>query len=212
MLASALWLVALVVEYQYDLRPPGNDGAAYKADQAAFYVAQVGYLLMLIGLYGSRAGGSGRFGSVGIGIWVIAAAAVVLGQILSVLGVNAFFLLPVSGLGQTLGSLLTSVAVWRARHWTGWRRLAPAIWTIYFFFMIGSVIASIPVVSIPAEAPNPSAPSPLAEAVWQGAWFLLSLALFIEAGRTPEPQVAPSGASTTPAHHGRRDPKRKRGR
>src|SRR6266849_3649336 len=46
---------------------------------------------------------------------------------------------------------------------------------------------AIPFLSIPAAAPNPAAPSPPVEALWQAAWFLLSLALYIEAGRTPKP-------------------------
>ncbi len=127
MAAAAVWVVALVIEYQYGLRTPGNTSTLYKADQAAFYLAQVGYLVMLIGLFWSRAGGDGRFGRIAIGIWIIAVVAIVLGQGLGVFGVNAVFLLPVSGVGQIVGSLLTSVAVVRAGRWAGWRRWAPAI-------------------------------------------------------------------------------------
>jgi hypothetical protein len=183
MAASALWVVALILEYQYGLRPPGNGSVAYKADQTAFFIAQVGYLVVLIGLFRSRAGGAGWFGRVAIGIWVIAVVAIVLGQVLGLLGINAVFLLPVAGIGQILGSILTSIAVWRARRWTGWRRLVPPVWTTFFFITIVSVIAAIPVLTIPAAAPNPTAPSPFLEALWQAAWLLLSLALYIETGR-----------------------------
>jgi hypothetical protein len=185
MLAAVVWVIALVIEYQYGLRPPGNGSSQYKADQAAFFLAQVGYLAMLIGLFLSRAGGDGRFGRAAIGIWIIAVAAIVLAQALGVFGVTAVFLLPIGGVGQILGSVLTSVAVWRAGRWTGWRRFAPAIWTVYFFVTIGAAVAAIPFLSIPAAAPNPAAPSPPVEALWQAAWFLLSLALYIEAGRKP---------------------------
>ncbi len=187
MVAAVVWVIALVIEYQYGLRPPGNGSSQYKADQAAFFLAQVGYLAMLIGLFLSRPGGDGRFGRAAIGIWIIAIAAIVLAQALGVLGVTAVFLLPIGGLGQILGSVLTSVAVWRAGRWTGWRRFTPAIWTVYFFVTIGAAVAAIPFLSIPAAAPNPVAPSPPVEALWQAAWFLLSLALYIEAGRTPKP-------------------------
>ncbi len=44
MLAAVVWVIALVIEYQYGLRPPGNGSRQYKADQAAFFLAQVGYL------------------------------------------------------------------------------------------------------------------------------------------------------------------------
>jgi hypothetical protein len=186
MVAALVWVIALVIEYQYGLRTPGNSSALYKADQAAFYLAQVGYLVMVIGLFRSRAGGEGWFGRIAIGIWIIAIVAIVLGQALGVLGIDAVFLLPVSGVGQILGSVLTSVAIWRAGRWTGWRRWAPAIWTAIFFITIGAAVAAIPFLSIPAAAPYPTAPSPVLEGLWQAAWFVLSLSLYIEAG-TPEP-------------------------
>jgi hypothetical protein len=124
MVAAVVWAIALVIEYQYGLRSPSNTSALYKADQAAFYLAQVGYLVMVIGLFRSRAGGEGWFGRIAIGIWIIAIVAIVLGQALGALGIDAVFLLPVSGAGQILGSVLTSVAIWRAGRWTGWRRWA----------------------------------------------------------------------------------------
>jgi hypothetical protein len=183
MSSSVVWTVALIVEYQFGLRPPGDGRVAYEADQAAFFLAQVGFLGVIAGLYRARAGGDGRFGRVAIGIWLIGMVAIVLGQGLGLMSINAIFLLPVAGIGQTIGAVLTSVAVWRARRWTGWRRLAPAIWTAYLFFTIASVIAAVPVLTIPAAAPSPRAPSPVLEGLLQGAWLLLSLALYIEAGR-----------------------------
>ncbi len=186
MTGAILWMIALAVEYQYGLRPPGNGSGLYKADQGAFFVAQAAYLVMLLGIYRSRAGGDGWFGRAAIGIWIIAVAALVLAQILGVFGLSAMFLLPVVGVGQILGSLFTSVAVWRAARWTGWRRFAPTLWTVYFLVTIGAVIAAIPIVTIPAAAPSPRAPSPLVEALWQGAWFLVGLALYVEAGRNPK--------------------------
>lgn len=181
MVASAVWVIALVIEYQYGLRTNGNTSTLYKADQAAFYLAQVGYLVVVIGLFRSRAGSDGWFGRIAIGIWIVAIAAIVLGQALGVFGIDAVFLLPVSGVGQILGSVLTSVAVWRAGRWTGWRRWAPTIWTAIFFVTIGAAVAGIPLLSIPAAAPYPTAPSPALEGLWQVAWFVLSLALYVEA-------------------------------
>ena len=190
MVAAAVWIVALFIEYQYGLRTPSGGNAAYQGDQAAFLVASVGYLALLIGLFPSSAGGDGLFGRVAIGIWVIALTAVALSQALSFVGVTAVFLLPIGGVGQILGSLFTSIVVWRAGRWTGWRRWAPAIWTATFFVTIGAAIAAIPTLSIPAASPNPTAPSPVLEGLWQVAWFLLGLALYIEAVRAPRPTAA----------------------
>jgi hypothetical protein len=76
MLASALWVVALVVEYQFALRPPGDGSDLYKADQAAFMLAEAGYLAMLIGLYRAHPGGHRWFGRVAIGLWIMGIAAI----------------------------------------------------------------------------------------------------------------------------------------
>src|SRR5207244_3797120 len=137
----------------------------------------------LIGLFRSRAGGDGWFGRAAIGIWIIAVAAILLAQVLGVFGISAVLLLPVIGVGEIVGSVLTSVAVWRAARWSSWRRLAPAIWTAYFLLMIGSVIAAIPIVTIPAPAPNPRAPSPPADALCQRAGSRVGLAPSADSGR-----------------------------
>jgi len=189
MVAAAVWIVALFIEYQYGLRTPGGGSAAYQADQTAFLIASVGYLALLIGLFRFKAAGDGLFGRVAVAIWIIALTAVALSQALSFVAVSAVFLLPIGGVGQILGSLFTSIAVWRSRRWTGWHRWAPAIWTATFFVTIGAAITAIPILSIPAASPNPTAPSPVLEGLWQVAWFLLGLALYIEAGRSPKPYV-----------------------
>lgn len=186
MSSSVVWIVALIVEYRSGLRPPGDGSVAYEADQTAFFLAQFGFLVVIAGLYRAQAGGDARFGRVAIGIWLIGMVAIVLGQGLGLIGINAVFLLPVAGLGQLIGSVLTSIAVWRARRWRGWRRLAPAIWTACTLFTTIALVGAIPVLTIPAVAPNPRAPSPALEGLTQVAWLVLSLALYIEAGRAPQ--------------------------
>src|SRR5260370_16716835 len=95
MLAAVVWVIALVIEYHYGLRPPGDGSSQYRAGQAAFFLAQVGYLDMLIGLFQSRAGGDGRFGRTAIGIWIIAVAAIALAQALPTFGVTPVLLPPI---------------------------------------------------------------------------------------------------------------------
>lgn len=195
MVAAAVWLIALVVEFQFGLQPPGDGSGLYQADQTAFALAQLGYLIMLVGLFRSRAGGDGTFGRIAILIWVIGIAALVLGQFLALLGIVFVPLLPIGGLGQVIGSILTAIAVWRAGRWQGWRRLAPAIWAIYTFLLLVSVATDLPGLTTPARAPNPTtSPTELTEAVWEVAWFLVGLALYIETGR--HPQLSTSGVET----------------
>jgi hypothetical protein len=183
MVAAAVWIIALVAEYQLGLRPPGDGSALYQADQAAFALAELGYLLMLVGLFRSRAGGDGTFGRVAIWIWVVAIAALALAQFLGLLGVEVIPLLPIGGLGQLIGSILTAIAVWRAGRWLGWRRLAPAIWATYTFILFVAIASGLPGLTTPAVDPYPTSPSELAEGLWQVAWFLVGLALYIESGR-----------------------------
>ena len=65
------------------------------------------------------ASGDGWFGRVAIAIWAVGVGAIVVATLSDTLfAVKANFLLPVSGVGQIVGSLLTSVAVVRARRWT----------------------------------------------------------------------------------------------
>jgi hypothetical protein len=61
MASSGLWLIALIIEYQYGLRPPGNASLIYFGDQIMFFIALVGYFLMLLGLWKSKAAGDGIF-------------------------------------------------------------------------------------------------------------------------------------------------------
>jgi len=170
--ASVLWLVALVVEYQFDLLPPGNGSSLYRADQAAFALAELGYLVLLIGILRARAGGDTAFGRISIGIWAFAIAALVIGQFLALLGIVVAPLLPIGGLGQLIGSILAAIAIWRAGRWTGWRRFAPAIWALYTLMLFLAIATGLPGLATPTGSPTE-----LAEAGWQVAWFLVALAL-----------------------------------
>jgi hypothetical protein len=100
-------------------------------------------------------------------------------------GVEAIALAPIGGLWQVIGSILTAIAVWRAGRWQRWRRFAPAIWATYTLFLLVSIAADLPGLTIPAQPPNPTtSPTELTEALWEVAWFLVGLALYIESGRT----------------------------
>lgn len=185
MLASVLWVTALMVEARYDLGPSGQNtsNSLFLPDQSAFFLAQLGYLVLLTGLFRSKAAGDGLFGRSAVAIWWLAVAALVIGQFLGLFKFGpAMFLLPIGGLGQVLGSTLTAVATYQTGRWQGWRRFAPAVWAAYLIILLVSVIASIPVISMPDPSGSGAAPSVWAEAGWQIAWFVVGLALFIEAG------------------------------
>jgi hypothetical protein len=189
MVASLVWVVALVAEYPLALRLLGNGSASDDAYQAVFLIAQIGYLALLVGMFRSQAGGSG-LGRLAIVMWAIAMAEIVLARGAILFGFDPRSWLPGASLFQLLGAVLTSIAVWRGGRWTGWRRLAPAIWTSYFLVRAGAVLAAIPIVSDSISGHR--VPSTFSEALLQGFWFLLAFALYIEAGRTAIPASAPA--------------------
>ena len=168
MFGAAFFFINLLVEYQYDLFPPGS-GPAYVANALGFYASMIGLLLMLVGMWRARAAGEGRFGRLALGLFIAAWTALILGGFISLFTGNAdFFLLAVGGLGGLLGSLLTGIAVLLARRWTGWERFAPLAQGLF-----------MPSIMILRGTPEPTF---IIEAVWMALWFLTSLALYTAGG------------------------------
>lgn len=81
MASAGLWLIALFVEYQYGLQPPGNGGLLYYVDQIMFFFAQAGYLIMLLGLWKSKAAGDGSFGKISLSIFIIGLVSLLIAQL-----------------------------------------------------------------------------------------------------------------------------------
>ncbi len=174
--SAVIWLVALVVEYRYGLLPPGNGTPLYGIDQGAFFVAQAGYVVMLLGLWRSNAAGTGRFGRIAVGVWVTGLAALLVAQVVQWLTADPnFFLFPLGGMLQLLGGLLTGIAVATAKRWGGWQRWAPLLQALYFLFVL-----LLPIILFN------QGPSQLAESLWQVTWFITSLALLSQAAHTVE--------------------------
>jgi hypothetical protein len=168
MVSAGLWIIALFIEYQFGLLPPGNGSLLYYADQFMFFVAMAGYLVMLIGLLKSNAAGSGTFGKISLGIFIAGLAALLIAQVVQWLTKNPdFFLYPIGGIFQLLGGLLTGIAVVIAKRWNGWQRIAPLLQGLYYLIVL----------FLPIVISNQS-PSQLTESLWQVTWFITSLALF----------------------------------
>ncbi len=172
MASAVLWLIALVIEYRYGLQPPGNGSILYFADQAMFFIALAGYLIMLLGLWKSKAAGEGVFGKISLGLFIAGLVSLLIAQIVQWLTKNPdFFLFPIGGISQLLGGFLTGIAVITARRWTGWQRFAPLLQGLYYLFVL----------FLPIAISN-QAPSQLTESLWQVTWFITSLALFTQSG------------------------------
>ncbi len=171
MFSAALWLAALFVEYRFGLLPPGDGSFLYYADQAAFFIALAGYLIMLLGMWQSKAAGDGLFGKISLGIFIAGLISLLIAQVVQWITNNPdFFLFPVGGIFQLLGGILTGIAVATNRRWSGWQRFAPLLQGVYYL-----VVLFLPIVI------SNQSPSQWAEGLWQVTWFISSLALFTTA-------------------------------
>mgnify|MGYP003619507953 CR=1 FL=1 len=178
MAGAVFFFINLVIEYRYDLFPPGS-GPLFVANALGFYASMLGLLLMLVGMWRARAAGDGRFGRLSLGFFIAAWTALILGGFISLFTGNAdFFLLAVGGLGGLLGSLLTGIAVVFARRWTGWQRFAPLAQGLF-----------IPSMMILRGTPEPTF---VIEVVWMAFWFLTSLALYTMSKEPVAGPVAPA--------------------
>lgn len=172
MASAVLWLIALAIEYNFQLFPPGDGSALYVVDQVVFAAATAGYLFMLTGLWQSRAAGEGRFGKIALGMFIAAISALFIGQVIGTLTSYDLgaYLLPIVGILQLFGGLLTGIAIIAARKWNGWQRFAPMLHGSYYLFLF------ILLAAFDQE------PTQLTEGIWQVTWFITSLALFTKSG------------------------------
>lgn len=171
MAGAVIFILNLVIEYRFDLFPPGS-GPLYVANQLGFFAGMIGLLIMLVGLWRARAAGDGWFGRLALGLFITAWSLLILGGFISLFTGNSdSFLQPIGGLGGLLGALLTGIAVVFARRWTGWQRFAP--------LAQGLFMPSVMIIRGGFE------PTFVIEVVWMGLWFLTSLALY-----TARPQPA----------------------
>ena len=177
MFGAALWLVALFIEYAYDLF--SCTGALCGANQGMFLVAQLCYLVVIAGLMRAGAAGDGWFGRISLGLFFFGWAALVSGLLVSALGlpvppeVPVFDLLVLIGaIASTLGGFLVGIAVAVTGRLRGIWRFAPLVQGLY---QLGAFLR---VVLFDLE------PTQLSESLWTGTWFLVGLALFLGARAT----------------------------
>ena len=133
-----------------------------------FFVALAGYLVMLLGLWKSKAAGDGIFGRISLGIFIAGLVSLLIAWLAQLIKKDPnFFLYPVGGIFQLLGGLLTGIAVVTAKRWDGWQRFAPLIQGLYYLLLFFLLVVS-----------SNQSPSPIGEALWQVTWSITSLALF----------------------------------
>jgi hypothetical protein len=176
MAGALLYVANLLVEYRYDLFPPGA-GVLYTANQLGFYTAMALLLLLLVGLWRVRATGDSKLGRLSLGLFIAGWAALIVGGfIMLATGTDEIILFPLGGMAQLLGALLTGIAVARAGRWQGWQRFTPLALGL-FNPLVAAIRATI----------EPTLPI---EVTWMALWFLVALALYTAPAQVATPQPA----------------------
>ncbi len=174
MLGAVLFFSGLLIEYRYDLFPPGS-GPLYVLNAIQFYVAMSGILVMLWGMRAAKAGGNGRLASISLTLFPIGWAMLILGGIISLISGNADnILFPLGGLTILIFGLLAGIAVFKGQKWQGWTRYVPLLWGLYFLLAM---------MILPLILNGSPEPTLLTESLWMVTWFLMGLALTVQ-GRT----------------------------
>lgn len=179
--ASLLWAAAILIEYHFRLKPPGQ-GTLYDINQGMFFVAQVGYLTGIFGLMWARAAGDGWFGKVSLGLFALGWMTLLVAAPLAwITRNNNLALFPIGGLAATLGGLSAGVAVMVAGRWNGWERFSVLFYSLYYLL----------VVMLPLILAN-QGPTLVTESLWGLAWLPIGFALVRQARM--ERTQAPVGA------------------
>ncbi|HEV2121677.1 MAG TPA: hypothetical protein VGW38_02745 [Chloroflexota bacterium] len=176
--ASLLWIVAILIEYGFDLQPPGS-GTLYYINQAMFLVAMAGWVTGIFGLMRARAAGGGWFSRIALGLfgfgWI---TLIVAGLLALITGNNDLPLFPIGGLASMLGGLLAGVAVAVAGRWHGWRRFSVLFYGLFYFLVL----------MLPLMVANRE-PTLITEVLWGLAWLPIGAAL-VSSARVERPQPA----------------------
>lgn len=165
MFGAVLFFLNLLIEYKYNLFPPGS-GWLYVANQFMFFTAMLCLLWMLIGLWQNRITGERWYGRIPLGLFVFGWAILTIAGFIGVFtGSNEIILNPIGGMAMLLGSLLTGIAAAVVGRWHGWQRYAPL-----FLGLINPVSMVIR---------GTFEPNLLVESLWMAGWFIVSLALYL---------------------------------
>jgi hypothetical protein len=179
MAGALLFMVGLIVEYQYDLFPPGT-GPLYIINGIMFMVA-MGCILVMLWHIRRVHSSSSRFVRIALTGLPIGWAMLLMGGILGLISGNSdnlFF--PLGGLTLIVFGLLAGIAVIVAKQWQGWARFTLLLQGIYYLLVM---------MILPPILTGSIEPTFVTETLWMGTWFLIGLALFVNE-RTMEPIVA----------------------
>ena len=169
MVGALVWLCGLVIQYAYELFPPGS-GTLFVANQVLFLVAMTCTLMTIAGLWWANAGGNRYFGRISIALFFFGFASLIVGGVFALLSGNwDNFFFPIGGLTTMIGAPLTGIAVAIGGRWHGWLRYAPLLHGLYY--VLGIMV-------LPPVLLGRNEPTLLLEGLWMATLFLLGYALY----------------------------------
>ncbi|MEJ2889466.1 hypothetical protein [Actinomycetospora aeridis] len=114
------------------------------ATNAVAAVAHLAVIVALGGLAALGAAGSGWWGRAGIGVAILGWTALTVAELVEPFDeASAMPMFEIAPLVIGAGMLLVGVAVLRARHWSGWRRIVPLVIGAYVFVVFLPVAIAV---------------------------------------------------------------------
>jgi hypothetical protein len=164
-----LWLGALLAEYRFDLFTPRPD-APHVADQLAFVLAMICYVVALLGLRRSGAAGHSRLARAIVVLWAAGWVLVAVGAMTSLIAPTfkpAEVLPAVGGLLTCIAGLVTGILIARAGVWQGWLRWVPLVVALYVLLVLFVPLFAGAEPSLPTEAGWAIGYAVLGAALWR---------------------------------------------
>jgi len=165
-MSVGLMQISLFISYRFGFEPSGDGSLMFHINQFISSLASLGYLVLLLGLWKSNAIGKSWFGRISFGLFFTGLSTLLIASLFVEQSGIAGFLYPVGFLALLFGGLLTGIEVIIEKHWTGWQRFALLLQGVSYiaFYLLQIVFQQFP--------------SYLGIALYNGTWFITSLALF----------------------------------
>lgn len=143
----------------------------------------LGELAIVVALGLSGAAGTGLLGRLGLGLGVLGALVLAVGEVITLSApATSETLFAIAPVLVGLGLVLAGTAVVRTARWAGWRRWVTLGLGVYVFAVLFPLVIA---------SGGPPAPAALAGLLgWQVLWVLIAVAVLVEARRpafSPQP-------------------------
>jgi hypothetical protein len=185
MIGAVLWIISVVMQYGFGM---GEGNPLHNALHEV--IALTALISINVGFLGLIWGGAfrGWFGTLAVGVHVLAYTLIVLAGIAALLLGDAagplLLLFPIGGALEGVAQMLIAVAALATARWEGWQRWMPLLYSIYGILAVGLPL----VLGVTPDGPGMSIE--IGQGVW---WFLVALAVYTAQAQVAAPQPSAVG-------------------